>query len=100
MRGAAFADVVGREGGYSAERVDPGNWTGGAVGVCELRGTKFGISAGAYPSLDIAGLTLADAQATYRRDYWDRVRGDELPLALFKFDAAMNNGIGHAARWL
>jgi len=102
VRGAAFADVVGREGGYSAERVDPGNWTGGAVGVGELHRTKFGISAGAYPTLDIAGLTLADAQATYRRDYWDRVRGDEPPppLALLVFDAAVNNGIGHAACWL
>ena len=97
-----FAIVVGIEGGYSAERADPGNWTGGAVGAGELRGTKFGISAAAYPTLDIANLTLADAQAIYRRDYWDRVCGDDLPppLALIVFDAAVNNGVARAARWL
>ncbi len=98
----AFAVVVGHEGGYSAERADPGNWTGGAVGQGELRGTKFGISAGAYPSVEIASLTLADAEAIYRRDYWAAVHGDDLPppLALLVFDAAVNNGVGHAARWL
>jgi lysozyme family protein len=98
----AFAVVVGEEGGWSAEPADPGDWTGGVVGQGRLRGTKFGISAGAYPTLDIAALTLADAQAIYKRDYWDRVRGDDLPppLALLVFDAAVNNGVGHAARWL
>ena len=97
-----FAIVVGEEGGYDTTRDDPGNWTGGAVGNDELRGTKFGISAAAYPMLDIANLTLADAQAIYRRDYWNRVRGDALPppLALLVFDAAVNNGVARAVRWL
>ena len=98
----AFAFVVGHEGGYDATTADPGNWTGGAVGRGELRGTKFGISAAAYPTRDIANLTEADARAIYQRDYWDRVRGDDLPpqLALLVFDAAVNNGVGQAARWL
>ena len=98
----AFAVVVGHEGGYDATRADPGNWTGGAVGAGELRGTKFGISAAAYPNLDIAGLTQDQAAAIYRPDYWDRVRGDALPpaLALLVFDAAVNNGVDRAARWL
>jgi lysozyme family protein len=98
----AFAIVVGHEGGYSAERADPGNWTGGTVGSGELRGTSYGISAAAYPSLDIARLTPDDARAIYRRDYWDRVRADAMPppLALLVFDAAVNNGVGRAIRWL
>ncbi len=97
-----FAIVVGEEGGYSANVNDPGNWTGGAVGQGALRGTKYGISAAAYPTLDIIGLGLSAAQAIYRRDYWDRVRGDELPpsVALIVFDAAVNNGVDRAARWL
>ncbi len=98
----AFAIVVGEEGGYTADPADPGNWTGGAPrrGVC--RGTRWGISAAAYPELDIRGLGLADAQAIYRRDYWDRVSGDALPapLALLVFDAAVNNGVSRALRWL
>ena len=68
----ALAVVLGHEGGFCAERSDPGNWTGGAVGCGELRGTKFGISAAAYPAEDIANLTPEAAAAIYRRDYWDR----------------------------
>jgi lysozyme family protein len=98
----AFSLVVGHEGGFSDEREDPGNWTSGQVGIGELRGTKFGISAAAYPSLDIAALTEADAQAIYRRDYWERMCGDVLPapLSLLVLDAAINNGVERAVRWL
>jgi lysozyme family protein len=99
---AAFRVVVGEEGGYGADPSDPGNWTGGAVGAGLCRGTKYGISAAAYPNLDIEHLTLADAQEIYRRDYWDRIAGDSLPppLALLVFDAAVNNGVTRAAEWL
>ena len=97
-----FDIVVGSEGGYTDNPADPGNWTGGRVGAGECRGTKFGISAGAYPELDIAGLTLDQARSLYRSEYWDRIDGDRLPasIALLVFDAAINNGIGHAVRWL
>lgn len=98
----AFAIVVGEEGGWGTDRNDPGNWTGGAVGSGELRGTKYGISAAAFPALDIEHLTVAEAQAIYRRDYWNRVQADQLapPVALLVFDAAVNNGVDRAARWL
>ena len=98
----AFAAVIGHEGGYTDDPRDAGNWTGGAAGQGALRGTNRGISAAAYPALDIAALTAADARAIYRRDYWDKVAGDSLPppLALLVFDAAVNAGVGRAARWL
>ncbi len=98
----ALAIVVGHEGGYGTERADPGNWTGGQVGAGELRGTKFGISAAAYPTLDIANLTPEAAADIYRHSYWDRVSADRLPppLALLVFDAAVNNGVGRATEWL
>ena len=98
----AFAFVVGEEGGFGADARDPGNWTGGVCGSGQCRGTKYGISAASYPDQDIAALSMADAKALYRRDYWDRVKGDSLPpaLALLVFDAAVNNGVGQAARWL
>ncbi len=98
----AFAVVIGHEGTGDADPNDPGNWTGGRVGAGMLAGTRYGISAHAYPAMDIANLTLADARAIYRRDYWDRVSGDALPppLALLVFDAAVNAGVGAAARWL
>src|SRR5438270_5735304 len=68
----AFAFVIGHEGGYSAGPTDPGNWTGGRCGLGECRGTNWGISAAAYPQLDIRALTQAQAAEIYRRDYWDR----------------------------
>ena len=97
----AFAFVIGAEGGFTNNPKDPGNWTEpNCTGKCA--GTKYGISARAYPSLDIVNLTLDQAQAIYRRDYWDKIAGDHLPppLALLVFDAAVNNGIGRAVLWV
>jgi len=98
----AFEIVVGHEGGFDQTDSDPGNWTGGSVGAGSLHGTKYGISAASYPNLRIAALTLADAQAIYQRDYWNPIAADRLPtpLALLVFDAAVNNGVGRAGRWL
>lgn len=98
----AFARIIGNEGGFTANPLDPGNWTGNKPGEGECRGTKFGISARSYPDRDIANLTQQDAYAIYRRDYWDRIEADTMPpaLALLAFDAAVNNGVGRARQWL
>ncbi|MBX5454740.1 MAG: secretion activator protein [Acidobacteriia bacterium] len=99
---AAFAIVVGNEGGYSNNPEDPGNWTAGKIGVGELRGTKFGISAAAFPTLDIAALNLEDAKHIYRSRYWIPISADNLPdlLAILLFDAAVNDGPFRAATFL
>lgn len=98
----AFEYVVGREGLYDDDPQDDGNWTGGAQGKGELRGTKYGISAAAYPELDIESLTLDQAKDLYRHDYWDKVCGDcwPAPLALAMFDCGVNQGVGRAIRCL
>ena len=85
-----FAIVVGTEGGYVNDPNDPGGET------------KYGISKRAYPDVDIAALTVGDARVIYLRDYWNKVRGDDLPaeLALLVFDAAVNSGVSRAVRWL
>lgn len=97
-----FAAVLGHEGGYTDDRRDRGNWTGGEIGQGELRGTKFGISAAAYPALDIVNLTADQAREIYRTDYWAKIQGDALPpaVAFVTFDAAVNAGPGAAARFL
>jgi lysozyme family protein len=99
---AALAIVLVHEGGYQAMPDDPGNWTGGKIGAGELKGTKFGLSAATYPTLDIAVLTETDAAAIYRRDWWDRFGLARLPgpLAAKLFDAAVNIGIESAVRAL
>jgi len=98
----AFAILKGHEGGYSSDPTDWGNWTGGRPGVGVLKGSKFGISAKSYPKLDIANLTIDDARAIYRRDFWAKLRCDDLPpaLALLVFDSAVNNGVRAAAKWM
>lgn len=95
----AFERVVGHEGRFGADPKDPGNWTGGAVGAGELRGTKFGISAASYPKLAIAALTLDDAREIYLADYWNRLRLDEMHegLRYFIFDYAVNSGVAKTA---
>jgi lysozyme family protein len=99
---AALAIVLAHEGGYQAMPDDPGNWTQGKIGAGELKGTKFGLSAATYPSLDIAALTDDEAAAIYRRDWWDRFGLGRLPapLAAKIFDAAVNIGIDGAVRAL
>lgn len=61
--------IATHEGGFQKRTDDAGNWTGGATGVGELKGTKFGISAHAFPNLDIENLTLAEAEAVFYKVY-------------------------------
>jgi len=90
----AFAIVVGEEGVFSTDRSDPGNWTSGKVGEGEFKGTKYGISAAAYPDLDIASLTLDTAKSLYKRDRWDYCGCDAMTWAraICVFDCAVNQG--------
>lgn len=98
----AFDRLIGHEGKFDDSPDDPGNWTGGAVGAGELRGTNWGISAAAYPHLDIKRLSRVDAKAIYSRDFWDRARCDEIAgaVAYQYFDAAVNHGPGNGVRFL
>ncbi len=75
--------ILAEEGGLSNHRQDPGGLT------------KYGISQRSYPTLNIAALTLSEAQALYRRDYWNPIHGDELPsgLDLLMLDCAINQGV-------
>jgi hypothetical protein len=95
----AFTKKV--EGGLSMNPNDPGNWTGGRVDSGELKGTNFGISAAAYPNLDIKNLTIEQAEAIYKRDYWDTINGDSIPFpaSTAVFDFAVNSGPSRALRF-
>lgn len=94
------ARTRGHEGGLSLDPNDKGNWTGGAIGSGELKGTNHGISAAAYPDLDIKNLTADEARAIYKRDVWDFLRCDDLPewLRYPLYDYAVNTGQHEAAR--
>jgi len=86
----AFARLVDEEGGYVNDPQDPGGET------------NFGISKRAYPTEDIKNMTLERAKFLYRRDYWARLRADELPaeIRFDLFDVAVNGGVGRAVQLL
>jgi lysozyme family protein len=91
----AFKALIGHEGAYlSAEAARRQGDSGGE--------TKFGISKAAYPSLDIANLTLAECKAIYKRDYWGPAGCDAVPEAIKfdLFDTAVNSGVRSAVRLL
>ena len=85
----AIEFVLKHEGGYVFDRDDPGGET------------KYGISKRAYPQLDIKSLTKEEAKAIYRRDYWEKIKGDELPfkVACVLLDSAVNCGVFKASLW-
>lgn len=98
----AFDRLLGHEGDYSEDPSDRGNWTSGVIGLGLMKGTKWGISAAAYPDLDIKSLTKAEAKNIYRHDYWTALRAEELPawLRWHAFDAAVNSGVSQAVIWI
>ncbi len=79
---AAVRTVLAHEGGYVSDPADPGGET------------KYGISKRAYPDLDIAALSQAQAIAIYEKDWWDRYGYGRLPDAVGAklFDLAVNMG--------
>ena len=84
------------EGELSMVANDPGNWTGGRVGVGQLKGTKYGISAASYPTLDIKNLTREQAKKIYFENYWPIAEPYAWPMCLAVFDLAVNGGKGRA----
>jgi len=63
--------------------------------------TKYGISQRAYPNLNIAALSVHDAKQIYRRDYWNKILGDQIRdqgNALALLDYAVNSGVGKAVQ--
>lgn len=98
----AFEILIGHEGVLSLDRKDPGNWTSGKVGTGELKGTKYGVSAAAYPKLDIASLTLEEAKTIYKKDYWDPIKLDRFPpeIVYDLFDIAVNSGVDRSIKLL
>ena len=86
--------ILHHEGGYVNHPKDPGGETN--LGVTkrvyeEHGGTK-----------DMKDLAFEDVAPIYKKSYWDRVKGDELPagLDLCVFDFGVNAGTGRAAKYL
>lgn len=94
--------IIGHEGGFTQDPDDPGNWTGGKVGLGDCVGTKWGIAANTYgegPTLPrgrvpIRQLTSSEAAYVYRRDYLDHIYAEQFEdgVAFQLLDFAINSG--------
>ena len=68
--------------------------------------TNLGVTKRVYEewggTKDMKDLTVADVAPIYKKNYWDRVKGDELPsgLDLCVFDFGVNVGTGRAVKYL
>lgn len=92
--------LLHHEGGFTADKRDKGNANGGStnLGVTSAVWADWtGTSAGHDV---MKALTPEDVKPLYKHNYWDRVKGDNLPSGLdwALFDWAVNSGSGRAAR--
>jgi len=93
-----MAQVFASEGGFVDDPQDPGGATNLGITIGTLsqwRGRKC-------TKAEVKALTREEAAKIYRRDYWDAVRGDDLPfgLDLCAFDGAVNSGVSRGAKWV
>lgn len=86
--------ILHHEGGYVNHPKDPGGETN--LGVTKRVYEDFG------GTKDMKELTREDVEPIYKKNYWDRVKGDHLPagLDLCVFDFGVNAGTGRAAKFL
>jgi lysozyme family protein len=94
----AFSHVMQSEGGYVNDPKDPGGET------------NLGVTKAAWA--DYIGRPVADGEMKeltkdvvkpfYKKMYWDKVHGDDLPKGLdyLAFDFAVNAGTGQAAKFI
>ena len=90
----ALEVILHHEGGYVNHPKDPGGETN--LGVTKRVYEEFG------GEKEMKDLTKEDVEPIYKKNYWDRVKGDDLPegLDLCIFDFAVNAGPGRAAKFI
>jgi len=79
----------------------------GGLNPSDTNGTpsNFGINQAAHPEVDVTKITKDQAKAIYKKDYWDKIGGDQLAkqnpaLATVAFDTAVMAGVGRAKQLL
>ncbi|WP_316859925.1 glycosyl hydrolase 108 family protein [uncultured Cohaesibacter sp.] len=98
------------EGGYTNNFKDPGNWTGGKIGIGRLVGTNHGVSAPTLKAIrhreitrdEMMELSRDQAEFILKRKYWDAVKADNLPAGIdyCVADYSVNSGTRRAAKTL
>jgi lysozyme family protein len=95
----ALPRVLAHEGGYVNDLHDPGGATNRGITfrVYDAYRTRKGL-----PTRDVRAIAAAEVSEIYRLQYWDAVKGDELPPGLdyVLFDGAVNSGPAQSVKWL
>jgi lysozyme family protein len=93
-----LALVLRHEGGYVNNPKDPGGRTN--LGVTQKVWEEWV----GHPVDEAAmrALTPQDVAPLYKKNYWDKIKGDDLPAGVDYacFDLAVNSGVGRAAKIL
>lgn len=94
----ALTKVLKHEGGFVDHPNDPGGPTN--LGVTLANFKRYVNPKGTVD--DLKKLTIAQARTVFERQYWDAVRGNQLPSGLdyAVFDFAVNSGPSRAAKFL
>ena len=93
-----LAMILHHEGGYVNHPKDPGGMTN--LGVTKrVYEDWVGYSVSEHT---MQNLTEEDVAPIYKKNYWDRIKAEELPsgLDLCVFDFGVNAGTGRAAKYL
>lgn len=95
----ALPRILVYEGGKVDDPHDPGGRTN--KGITQNTYNTFRRRQN-LPVKDVYLISDAEVSAIYKAMYWDRIMGDRLPagVAFCVFDAAVNSGVGQAAKWL
>ena len=86
--------ILHHEGGYVNHPKDPGGETN--LGVTKRVYEEWG------GDKDMKDLLVEDVAPIYKKNYWDKLKGDNLPdgLDLCVFDFGVNAGPGRSAKYL
>jgi lysozyme family protein len=95
----ALGEVLQTEGGYSDDPRDPGGAT--SHGITQHEYDHWRAEHGESPR-DVRQIDPNEIEAIYRSDYWNPIRGDDLPSGVdyCAFDFAVNSSPLRAARFL
>lgn len=95
----ALSHVLIHEGGYVNHPRDPGGATN--KGVTQRVYDDWRRKQGKSPR-SVRDIEASEIGAIYRREYWDKVRGDDLPAGVdyAVFDFAVNSGVSRATKYL
>lgn len=95
----ALPRILVYEGGFSDHPRDPGGATN--FGVTQRVYDGYRIRQG-LPIRGVKNITRAEVNIIYRVQYWNAIKGDDLPAGvdLVVFDGAVNSGSAQSAKWL